>query len=51
VAPASRPKELPGEVEEAIGAVLAEARVRHEERVERLRAELQAAEKALSELS
>jgi hypothetical protein len=51
VAIAKAAKELPGEVEDAIGAVLAEARIRHEEKVQRLQAELAAAQKALAELS
>jgi hypothetical protein len=51
VAIAKAAKELPGEVEEAIGAVLAAARQQHQERVAQLQAELEAARRALAELS
>jgi uncharacterized protein DUF6319 len=44
-------KELPAEVAEAIGAVLDAARRQHEDRVAQLRAELEAAQRALDELS
>ena len=51
VAVAKAAKELPGEVEEAISAVLAAARQQHEDKVARLQAELAAAQRALKELS
>jgi hypothetical protein len=51
VAIAKAAKELPDEVEHAISAVLAEARQRHQERVAQLQAELEAAQRALKELS
>jgi hypothetical protein len=51
VAIAKAARELPDEVENAISAVLAEARQRHQERVAQLQAELEAAQRALKELS
>lgn len=44
-------KELPGQVETAISAVMAAARQQHEERIALLQAELDAARRALNELS
>lgn len=44
-------KELPGEVEEAISAVMAAAREQYEDRVAQLQAELEAARRALDDLS
>ncbi|WP_367130507.1 DUF6319 family protein [Saccharothrix sp. HUAS TT1] len=44
-------KLLPAEVDEAVESVLSAARERHQARVEQLRAELEAAQRALDELS
>ncbi|ONI79449.1 hypothetical protein ALI144C_26960 [Actinosynnema sp. ALI-1.44] len=44
-------KELPNQVEEAISAVMAAARQQHEERIAFLQAELDAARRALNELT